>query len=222
MQNSIGASVRFDGLFQPIADAERDASRDRFLEGMPPGDPWIFAYGSLMWDRNVFPYQDTASALLHGYHRQFCIWTVLARGTPDLPGLALGLEPGGSCRGVAFRVARHEAKEAFDEVWRREMHTACYKPRWTTARLEDHAVKAVVFVARQDHIQYAANLGHESVAFHIAHAHGSRGACRDYLAETLNNLEMLGVRDRRMEGLLQLVDAQSNSLRGRTGRGTKW
>ena len=90
------------------------------------------------------------------------------------------------------------------------MHTACYKPRWTTARLKDRAVEAVVFVARQDHIQYAGNLEHESVAFHIAHAHGSRGACRDYLAETLNNLEMLGVRDRRLEGLLQLVDAQSN------------
>jgi cation transport protein ChaC len=209
-QKVIDSHHRFDGPFPPLVDAVRNASRDRFLEGMPPGDPWIFAYGSLMWDRSVFPYQDTASALLHGYHRRFCIWTVLARGTPDLPGLALGLEPGGSCRGVAFRVDRHKAKEAFDEVWRREMHTACYKPRWTTARLKDRAVEAVVFVARQDHIQYAGNLEHETVAFHIARAHGSRGACRDYLAETLNNLEMLGVRDRRLEGLFQLVDAKSN------------
>ena len=208
-QGSLGASLRFDGLFQPLADAERDASRDQFLEEMPPGDPWVFAYGSLMWDRDVFPYQDTASALLHGYHRRFCIWTVLARGTPEMPGLALGLEPGGSCRGIAFRIARHEAKDTFDKVWRREMHTACYEPRWTTAQLENRAVKVVVFVARQDHVQYAGDLELERIAFHIAHAHGRRGSCRDYLAETLNNLDVLGVRDRRLERLLQLVDAET-------------
>ena len=208
-QGFTGSSVRFDGPFQPLTDAERNVSRDRFLEGMPPGDPWVFTYGSLMWDRDVFPHKDTASALLHGYHRRFCIWTILARGTPDLPGLALGLEPGGSCRGIAFRIARREAKKAFDEVWRREMYTACYEPRWTIARLENRTVNAVAFVARPDHVQYAGGLEPERMAFHVAHAHGRRGSCRDYLAETLNNLNVLGVRDRRLERLLQLVDAEN-------------
>jgi len=125
-----------------------------------------------------------------------------------MPGLALGLEPGGSCRGVAFRVPRHEAKDAFDTLWRREMHTACYKPRWTTARLENRAVHVVVFVARQDHVQYAGGLELERTAFHISYARGRRGPCRDYLVDTLNNLDLLGVRDRRLEQLLQLVEAE--------------
>lgn len=207
----IDSHVRFDGLFEPLADAERDASLNKFLDQVPSGDPWIFAYGSLMWDRNVFSYKEAASALVHGFHRQFCIWTVLARGTPELPGLSLGLEPGGSCRGIAYRVARHEAEAAFDTVWRREMYTSCYEPRWVSVRVGNRAVDAVVFVARRDHIQYAGRRAPEVIAFHIAHAHGERGSCRDYLADTLNHLNALGVRDRRLERLLDLVDG----LRGR-------
>lgn len=208
-KNIVGSPVGFEGPFVPLSDAERDASLGKFLKRMPPGDPWLFTYGSLMWDRGVFPFQDTASARLHGYHRRFCIWTLLARGTPEVPGLSLGLEPGGSCRGIAFRIKRAEVEGAFDKVWRREMYTACYDPRWVTVRVADRAATAVVFVARRDHIQYAGRLAHETVAYYVARAHGRRGSSRDYLADTLNNLNALGVRDRRMERLLDLVDAAS-------------
>ena len=204
-----GPVKRFDGQFAPLEDAERDASLNRFLEESPPGDPWIMGYGSLMWDREVFPFRDAASALIYGFHRQFCIWTVLARGTPEMPGLSLGLEPGGSCRGVAFRINRHHVREAFNKVWRREMYTSCYEPRWVKAYLDDRTVAAVVFVARRNHIQYAGRLSRVSIALHIAKAQGSRGSCRDYLAKTLSNLDSLGVRDRNLENLLELVDTKS-------------
>ncbi len=200
--------VRFDGPFDPLVDEIRDASLDEIVDGMPPGDPWLFAYGSLMWDRGVFPFRESAPALLHGYHRRFCIWSVLARGSPEMPGLSLGLEPGGSCRGVAFRIARADARAALAPVWRREMHTACYEPRWTAARLLGRRVAALTFVARRGHVQHAAGLAPEAVAFHIARARGRRGPCRDYLAATLSNLGALGVRDRRLERLLERVDGR--------------
>lgn len=209
-----GAHVRFDGPFEPLADEVRDASLDESMDSMPPGDPWLFTYGSLMWDRGVFPFQEFASALLYGYRRRFCIWTVLARGSPEMPGLSLGLEPGGSCRGIAFRIARREARAAFDLVWRREMYTACYEPRWTTARLCDRTVNTLAFVARQGHLQHATGLAPEMIAFHIAKAHGRRGSCRDYLADTLSNLDALGVRDRRLERLLEQVDSRIGAHAG--------
>ena len=189
-----------------MAESERDASRDAALAEMPAGDPWVFTYGSLMWDRGVFDFEAEETALLHGYHRRFCVWTQLARGTPERPGLALGLEAGGACRGVAFRVARNNAKHAFDRIWHREMYTGCYVPRWVQAQTADRGVAAVTFVARRDHPQYAGNMRPETAANHIAHAHGERGPCREYLTETVDSLARLGIRDRGMERLLKLVD----------------
>ena len=200
--------VRFDGPFEPLADDVRNASLDGIVDAMPPGDPWLFAYGSLMWDRAVFPFREREPALLRGYRRAFCIWTASARGSPEMPGLSLGLEPGGSCRGIAFRIARHEARAALEPVWRREMHTGCYEPRWTVARLRHRTVDALTFVARRGHVQYAAGLAPEAVVHHVARARGSRGSCRDYLADTLSNLEASGARDRRLERLLARVDAR--------------
>ena len=200
--------VRFDGPFEPLSDDVRNASLDAIIEDMPPGDPWLFAYGSLMWDRAVLRFRECEAALLRGYRREFCIWTVSARGSPEMPGLSLGLEPGGSCRGIAFRIARHEARAALDPVWRREMLTGCYEPRWTVARLRRRTVAALAFVARRGHVQHAAGLAPEAVAFHIARARGSRGPCRDYLADTLSSLEASGARDRRLERLLARVDAR--------------
>ncbi len=207
--NSSDFVKQFDGPFLPLEDTERDVSLNLFLEALPSDDPWIMGYGSLMWDQEVFPFQDAASARIYGFHRRFCIWTVLARGTPQMPGLSLGLEPGGSCRGVAFRVNRNRVREAFNKVWRREMYTACYEPRWVAAHLEDRIVSAVVFVARRDHIQYAGRLSIENIALHVAKAHGLRGSCREYLAKTLRNLDDLGVRNPDLERLQALVDMQS-------------
>lgn len=198
-------AVRFKTPFVALPDAERNASLIEILADLPKGDPWVFTYGSLMWDRDVFGYRESESALLRGYHRSFCVWTQLARGTPERPGLALGLEAGGACRGIAYRVRRSQAESEFDLIWRREMFTGCYVPRWVNLELTDRRVRAVTFVARREHLQYAGRIAPEDAAFHIAHAHGERGPCREYLSNTLEHLRQLGVRDRGMERLLGLV-----------------
>ena len=199
-------TFRFDAPFVPLPDAERNRSLHEILASLPSGDPWVFTYGSLMWDRDVFDYRETSAALLRGYHRSFCLWTQLARGTPELPGLALGLKAGGACRGIAYRVRRSQVEAEFDLIWRREMFTGCYVPRWVNLELADRKVSAVTFVAHREHIQYAGRLDPVEAAFHIAHAHGERGPCRDYLSNTLDHLEQLNVRDRGMERLLDLVN----------------
>ncbi len=198
-------AFRFEAPFVPLPDAERNASLNQILADLPRGDPWVFAYGSLMWDRDVFDYREFASALLRGYHRKFCVWTQLARGTPEQPGLALGLEARGGCRGIAYRVKRSQTETAFDRIWRREMFTGCYLPRWVNLELADRRVRAITFVARRGHIQYAGGIAAADAAFHIAHAHGERGPCREYLSNTLEHLRQMGVRDRGLERLLGLV-----------------
>ncbi len=64
---------------------------------------WVFAYGSLMWNPG-FAVRETRPARLHGFHRAFCIYSEHYRGTPEKPGLILGLLAGGSCRGLAHRL----------------------------------------------------------------------------------------------------------------------
>ena len=202
------AAPRFERPFAALPDAERNASLKENIALMPKGDPWVFTYGSLMWDRNLFDHAETVPALLHGYHRRFCVWTQLARGTPERPGLALGLEPGGACRGIAYRIRRRDSDVAFDRIWQREMFTGCYTPRWVDVQLADRRVRAVTFIARRSHIQYAGRMAPEEAARHIAHAHGERGPCREYLFNTLDHLVELGVRDRGLQRLADLVDEE--------------
>ena len=85
-----------------------------------PGDVWIFAYGSLMWDPG-FEHVEVRPARLGGYHRAFCVRSEVYRGTPDRPGLTLGLDRGGSCRGLAFRVAERDRDAAARYLEQREL-----------------------------------------------------------------------------------------------------
>ena len=102
----------------------------------PPGeDFWVFGYGSLMWHPG-FPHVEVRLAVLHGYHRRFCVYSHRYRGTPERPGLVLGLDRGGSCRGLAFRVPAAESAEVIDYLYEREMITGVYIPRWFSLETE--------------------------------------------------------------------------------------
>ncbi|MGH7005309.1 MAG: gamma-glutamylcyclotransferase, partial [Alphaproteobacteria bacterium] len=172
----------------------------------PRGDIWVFGYGSLIWNPCI-EVAELRRARLNGYHRRFCLWTQLGRGSPDCPGLMLGLVPGGACTGVALRVPRAAAEAEFDILFRREMVSGSYDPRWVTVRIEGIAkpAKALCFLMNRAHDRYAAKLGEAVVADSLARAVGPLGACRDYLDQTVAALETLGIRDRTLKRMQRMV-----------------
>jgi glutathione-specific gamma-glutamylcyclotransferase len=163
---------------------------------------WIFAYGSLLWDAELHPVA-AEPALLHGYHRCFCLYSVDYRGTPAHPGLTLGLDRGGSCRGVAFRLAADD----FDRVWHREMSgRLVYDPRLLPVQTVTGARRALAFTALRDCADYAGQLSLDQAARMILGAAGRLGTCRDYFETTLRRLEILGLADRPLRRLAERVE----------------
>lgn len=172
----------------------------------PPAgeDFWVFGYGSLMWHPG-FPHIEVRPAVLHGYHRHFCVYSHRYRGTRERPGLVLGLDRGGSCQGLVYRVPAAEGRDAAAYLNEREMNTNVYRPRWLNARTRDGLVKAAAFVVDRDHVQYAGRLPVERLVDLIVQGHGERGPCVAYLENTVYHLKGLGLRDRALERLLALV-----------------
>jgi glutathione-specific gamma-glutamylcyclotransferase len=176
------------------------------------GDLWVFGYGSLMWNPG-FEYVRAAPALLRGYHRSFCVYSHGYRGTPEAPGLVLGLDRGGSCRGMAFLVAAQCVAEVVANLWAREMNRRVYRPRLVPVEVRAQRVAALTFLADPRHQAYAGRLPAEVVARHIAHSQGARGTNVDYLANTLAHLDGLGIRERRLHALLLAVKALQRATR---------
>lgn len=177
------------------------ASRRDLLGDDPPAGPvWVFGYGSLIWNP-AFHYSEQCIGVVNGYHRQFCLWTHLGRGSPDCPGLVLGLERGGSCRGVAFRMAPEDAAHELEILWRREMVTGAYLPRWVTVRAGDRRVRAIAFTINRAHGRYAGRLDEAQIVEVLATAAGRLGPCADYLFNTVRHLDELGLPDRPLRRL---------------------
>jgi cation transport protein ChaC len=194
--------------YRLLPDEEILASLDRTLAAEPPeGDVWLFAYGSLIWNP-TFHFVGKAPAMLHGWHRRFCLWTQLGRGTLDRPGLLLGLDRGGSCHGVAFRIAGAAARTELAMVWRREMIGGSYIPRWVTTRLDDCTVRAVTFTINHAHPNYAGHLPDDKVVEVLATATGALGTCAEYFLHTVEHLEELRLRDRHLRRLRDRVLAR--------------
>ncbi len=171
----------------------------------PDGAPlWVFGYGSLMWDPG-FPFTAARTAKLWGHHRGFCIWSHRYRGTPEKPGLVLGLMPGGSCRGRAFRVRRADQAAVMDYLYRREMVTGVYRPGFHRVEIDGERVPALAFVADPHHKQYAGHLSERQVVDIIATCCGARGPNAVYLANTVAHLDDLGIGDGPLHGLLKAV-----------------
>lgn len=168
---------------------------------------WVFGYGSLMW-RPGFAYLEKRPAVLHGRRRAFCIYSVHHRGTPDRPGLVLGLAPGGAVKGAAYRVAAAEWPETYAYLREREQPTETYFEAQTAVRLADgRRVQALVFLSDPRHPQWAGALGPEQQARLIAGARGLSGRNVDYLRDLVEHLHEGGVHDRAMEALLHQVEA---------------
>lgn len=170
-------------------------------------DLWVFGYGSLMWDPGI-PFAESAWGVVHGYHRSLCILSIRNRGTREKPGLALGVERGGSCRGRAFRISPGDATTAREALWAREMSNNAYAPRQSPVRLDDgRRVAALIFVARADHPQFAGGLAPEAAAALVAQGHGSYGTALDYLRNVVTHLDTFGIADGPLHRILVRAEA---------------
>lgn len=176
------------------------------------GHLYVFAYGSLIW-RPGFPHLGHEPATLRGFHRRFCLWSKHYRGTPEAPGLVLGLDRGGSCRGVAFRVAAEDAPGVLDYLDAREningeqVYDRRLLPlRLTSGRPGERIVRGIGYVANRAHPAFCRPC-EASTAAAIARGRGQAGLNRDYLLNTASGLASLGLRDARLERLVRLVAA---------------
>jgi cation transport protein ChaC len=172
---------------------------------MPRSVPefWIFGYGSLMWNPG-FPFIARSQAVVHGYHRSLCMYSYMYRGTPERPGLVLGLDRGGACHGVAFRVEAENWDATIAYLRAREQVTMMYREIVRPVRLVREggsAVNALTYVVDRSHAQYAGRLEHDVQLHHVVQGHGQSGSCRDYVLNTVAHLRELGIRDRPLERL---------------------
>lgn len=178
---------------------------------------WVFGYGSLIW-RPGFAHAGSHPALLRGFHRRFCLWSHRYRGTPERPGLVLGLDRGGACRGVAFRVPGSHAAEVLRYLDDRELPDGAeqvYHRRVLPVRLLDlpgarevpTVAPAVAYVANRGCRLYAGALPAERAAAAIAGGVGQMGANREYLLNTVEHLRALGVRDAGLDRIAALLPA---------------
>lgn len=180
-----------------------------------PEELWVFGYGSLIW-RPGFAFVERVPARILGLHRSLCVYSFVHRGTPEKPGLVLGLDRGGACRGVAFRVAADARKATLAYLRAREQATAvyleCLRNVWLAGNPE-RCVHAVCYVVDRHHPQYAGRPTLEQQLHHVRQGHGRSGPNRDYVLQAVAALEALGVRDRELHLLAERLKGVHETLR---------
>ncbi|MCW5696223.1 MAG: gamma-glutamylcyclotransferase [Bauldia sp.] len=172
-------------------------------------DLWVFGYGSLMW-RPGFPHEEAAPARLFGRHRALCVYSVVHRGTEERPGLVLGLDRGGSCRGIAFRVAPHNSESVIAYLRQRELVTSVYLESRLPIRLEnrDFTTVAMAFEVDRKHPQYAGPLPRQRALELVRDSVGEAGHNRDYVINTADHLKQLGIHDPELAWLAERLREQ--------------
>jgi cation transport protein ChaC len=171
-------------------------------------DIWIFGYASLMW-RPGFPFLKSHEALLHGYHRALCVYSTKYRGTPQKPGLVMGLDRGGSCKGRAFLLAAADVPKVMEYLHTREMDTGTYVPKFLTVKLNDgRKVKAYQFLVRRDHEQYTGKLSFDDTVKLVCNGVGPKGSSIEYLENTLNHLNTMGINGGRLHKIYESAKEQ--------------
>ena len=162
---------------------------------MDADDLWVFGYGSLMW-RPGFNFEERTLATVRGYRRALCVYSHFHRGTPDKPGLVLGLDRGGSCKGVAFRVRAEAAETTIAYLQAREQVTMVYRELRLGAALADgRRVRALTYVVDRSHVQYAGVLDLAALERFVGQGIGVSGANPDYVRATYQHMIELGIAD---------------------------
>ena len=171
------------------------------------GDLWVFGYGSLIW-RPGFEFLERVPARLIGEHRALCVYSFVHRGTPEKPGLVLGLDRGGACRGVAFRVAEKHRAATVDYLREREQVTSVYREVMRSVWLENagrERVSALAYVVDRGHVQYAGRLSLAEQLGYVRQGHGQSGVNRDYVLATVKAIEAEGFRDTQLHQLAMML-----------------
>jgi cation transport protein ChaC len=167
-------------------------------------DLWVFGYASLIW-RPEFESVEHQPATVHGWHRALRMRSRLNRGTPERPGLVFALVPGGSCRGVVYRIPREKVPQELDRLWAREMPMGVYDPKWLPCRTPRGTVHALAFTLSRRSPSYVPPMSDDEIVQILRHASGRYGTTLQYLLETAHCLRERGVRDREIERLVRLA-----------------
>lgn len=197
-------------------EAQIETSLESTLAQRPAGPVWVFGYGSLMWNP-LLEVVDRRVATLEGWHRSFCLRTVVGRGRPEAPGRMLSLQAGGSVQGLALQMPepvdalRHELRL----LWRREMAMGSYRPLWAVARgPQGDELPVLVFVANAEHPMHEADDSVPTVAQQVATAEGAFGRNVEYLLALQRALADLGLHDAAVDALAAAVQSISRAGTG--------
>lgn len=188
-----------------LSDDDMKASLDATLaDWNGRDDVFVFGYGSLIWNP-CMEHSGRSVGTVRGYHRRFCLWSNVYRGTPERPGLVLGLDRGGAVRGVLFRLDASVVRRELELLWRREMFGGSYKARWLRVQSDDGTLNAIGFVINHDTPSYAGRLSDEAVVERLATSRGRYGSGADYLAQTAAALRAAGLEDKHLDRLCDML-----------------
>lgn len=195
--------------YTKLSDAEFEALAARMVDELQGGPFWVFAYGSLIW-KPAFDFVDSRRAVAHGWHRSFCLSLTNWRATPAEPGLMLALAPGGACAGVAYRMPPDDTNTRMLRLLRREVGAHVDLPwiRWLRLRAGGEVIRALCFYCAPPLGEDRVHLPLADQARRLARAVGSAGSCAEYLHNTVDHLEALGIRDRYLWTLQKMVAAE--------------
>ena len=194
------------------SDEKREALRARFLAELEPGDLWVFAYGSLMWDPGL-RFAEVRRAWVPDYVRRFIVKDIYgARGTREAPGIIAALDAGEGCHGLLFRIAEDHIDEETEVLWRREQLGPTYRAVFVEAAVEEQPITALTFVADHEAELIDAGMTREEQIHYIATGAGFAGTSIDYLRNIHGKFQALGIRDDEVETLLGEVEAYISTL----------
>jgi len=193
--------------FARWSEQKLQASRETTLrDWCGQKDVWVFGYGSLIW-KPEFAFSEQRPATLPGYHRALCLWSRINRGTPEIPGLVFGLEAGGECHGMTFRLEASTVCDVFEALWRREMSTGAYHPSWIDCQTPEGSVRALAFVINQTGPAYVPEPPEDALIDIVLRASGIYGSCLEYVTQTATALQAVGIHDARLTALVARLDA---------------
>ena len=195
-----------------ISPEEREKSRRTFVDAFSNKKAfWVFGYGSLMWNP-AFHVAESARARLYGYHRSFCLHLVIGRGRPGNPGLMLGLDVGGSCVGIAHRIAPRHIESETEILWLREMVGSGYVPKLVELDLEGNRVSGLTFIANRASKRFAGRIPFQTAVQRMAAAEGDIGTNRDYLYRTIDHLNEFDLKQGPLHALERAVRKMAGDI----------